>query len=80
MKLVKTIWPMPFNVKKGNILSFILWLVIFLVVTALVGWVMSLLSGVPIVGLIFRILGSLIGIYNLVGVILCITCLLGVTK
>lgn len=45
---------------------------IFLVVCALVGWLISLLASIPVIGIIFSILGSLIGIYSLVGIILCL--------
>ncbi|MCQ2538200.1 MAG: hypothetical protein MJ124_07360 [Lachnospiraceae bacterium] len=80
MGLIRSIWPTPFNIKKGNVVSFIIQLVIFLVVVAVVGWLFSILSGIPIVGIIFGILGSLLGIYSLVGVILCILCFLGLCK
>ena len=72
MDFLHQLWPTPFKVKKGNVVSLIVYLVIFLVVCALVGWLISLLASIPVIGIIFSILGSLIGIYSLVGIILCL--------
>ena len=80
MDLLRRIWPTPFKIAKGNIGSFIIQLVIFIVVCVLVGWLFGVLGGIPVLGLIFRILGSLIGIYSFVGVVLCILKFLGLVK
>ncbi len=72
MDLVKKIWPLSFMVSKKDIKSFIIYLVITLVACAVLGWVLGLLGGIPLIGWIFNILGGLVGLYGLVGVILCI--------
>ena len=77
MNLVRQIWPTPFRVKKGDILSLVIQIVIFLVVCAVVGWLIGLLASIPVIGWIFGIVGSLMGIYSLVGVILCVLKFLG---
>ncbi|MBQ7011656.1 MAG: hypothetical protein IJN63_08110 [Clostridia bacterium] len=77
MDMLKKLWPTPFKIKKGNIASFLIQLIIFLVIVAVVGWLIGLLAHLPIVGLVFKLLGSLIGIYNLVGIILCILRFIG---
>ena len=75
--MLKKLWPTPFKIKKGNLASFLIQLIIFLVVVAVVGWLIGLLAHLPIVGIVFSLLGSLIGIYNLVGIILCILRFIG---
>ena len=77
MDMLKKLWPTPFKIKKGNIASFLIQLIIFLVIVAVVGWLIGLLAHLPIVGFVFKLLGSLIGIYNLVGIILCILRFIG---
>lgn len=72
MDLIKKIWPTPFKIKEGSVGSFLIQLIIFLVLTALLGVLIGILSGIPIVGVIFAIVGSLMGVYTLVGVVLCI--------
>ena len=80
MSMLKSLWPTPFKIQKGNIGSFLIQLIIFIVICVVVGWLMSLLSNVAIIGVIFKILGSLMGIYSLVGIVLCILVFLGVVK
>ena len=77
MDLLKKFWPTPFKIKKGNLVSFLVQLIIFLVIVAVVGWLIGLLAGLPIIGIVFSLLGSLVGIYNLVGIILCILRFIG---
>ena len=72
MDLLRKIWPTPFKIEKGNIVSFLIQLIIFLVIVAVVGWLIALLAALPIVGIIFGLVGSLIGIYNIVGIVLCV--------
>ena len=78
MSTLKTIWPTPFKIEKGNVASLIIQLVIFLVVCAVVGWLIGLLSGLPLLGVIFTLLGSLMEIYSVVGIVLCVLVFLGV--
>lgn len=78
MDLIKKIWPTPFKIEKGNLASFLIQLIIFIVITAVAGVVIGLLSGIPIIGIVFAIVGSLLGLYTLVGIVLCILNFLGV--
>ena len=78
MDLIKKLWPTPFNIKKGNLASFLIQLIIFIVITAVVGVLIGVLSGVPIVGILFWIVGGLMEIYTIVGIVLCILNFLGV--
>lgn len=77
MDFVKKLWPTPFKIKKGNLASFLIQLIIFIVIVAVVGWLIGLLAGLPIIGIIFSLVGSLIGIYNIVGIVLCVLRFLG---
>ena len=72
MDFLKKLWPTPFKIKKGDVISFVVQLIVFLVLTALFGWLIGLLAHLPIVGIVFSIVGSLMGIYTLVGAVLCL--------
>ena len=78
MDFLKTLWPTPFKIKKGDLASFLIQLIIFLVMTAVAGVVIGFLSSIAVIGVIFSILGSLMGVYSLVGVVLCILVFVGV--
>ncbi len=80
MDMVKKIWPTPFKIKEKDVASFVIQLVIFLVVCAVVGWVIGKLSGIFIIGIVFAILGFAVEIYGLVGVILCVLQFIGKLK
>ena len=78
MQFLRSLWPTPFKIKKGDVISLIVQLVIFLVVCAVVGWLIGILAGIPILGIIFTLLGSLMEIYSLVGIVLCVLKFLGI--
>ena len=78
MQFLRSLWPTPFKIKKGDVVSLIVQLVIFLVVCAVVGWLIGILAGIPILGIIFALLGSLMEIYSLVGIVLCVLKFLGI--
>lgn len=78
MDVLKKVWPTPFNIKKNDLSSFLIQLIVFIVVCAVIGWLIGVLASVPVIGLIFKIVGSLFEIYGTVGVILCILRFIGV--
>ena len=80
MDFIKSLWPTPFKIERKNPVSFVIQLIIFLVICAVVGILIGVLSSIPIVGVIFWIVGSLMEIYSIVGVILCILVFLDVIK
>ena len=80
MNLLKTIWPTPFKIERKNLSSFLIQLIIFVVVCAVVGVLFGVLGAIPILGIIFWILGSLLEIYSIVGIVLCILVFLDVIK
>ena len=78
MNFLRTFWPYPFQVKKGDVASLIVKLVIFVVVCTVVGWIVSLLSHIWIIGVIFTLIGSLLELYGVVGIVLCLLCFFGI--
>lgn len=78
MDFLKKYWPTPFKIEKMNVVSFLIQLIIFVVVCAVVGWLIGILAKIAVIGIIFSILGGLIEIYGLVGIILCVLKFVGV--
>lgn len=72
MDFIKKLWPTPFKIKKGDIASLLIQAIIFLVICAVLGWLIALLAKIPIIGIIFGLIGSLMGVYSFVGLVLCI--------
>lgn len=71
MDLLKKFWPTPFKIKDKDVVSFVIQLIIFVVICAVVGFLIGILAGIPVIGIIFSILGSLMELYGLVGIVLC---------
>lgn len=80
MDLLKKIWPTPFKIKEKDVQSFLVQLIIFIVVCAVVGILIGVLAKIPLVGVIFSIVGAVVELYGLVGIILCILQFFGVLK
>ncbi|MBR6825851.1 MAG: hypothetical protein IKM59_04810 [Oscillospiraceae bacterium] len=77
MDLLKKLWPIPFAIQKGDVVSLVVRLVIFLIACTVVGWLIGFLAGIPILGIIFGLVGSLLEIYSIVGIVLCVLKFLG---
>jgi uncharacterized membrane protein len=69
--MLRQLWPTPFKVKPGDIVSLLIQLVIFIVVCAVFGALIGILARFPIIGIVFGIIGALVEIYSIVGVVLC---------
>ena len=80
MDMLKKLWPTPFKIERKNLSSFLIQLIIFIVVCAVVGVLIGVLSAIPILGIIFWIVGSLLEIYSIVGIVLCVLVFLNVIK
>ena len=78
MDMLKKIWPTPFKVEQKNVVSLIIQLVIFLIICAVVGWLISVLAQIPVIGIIAGIVGALLEIYSIVGIVLFVLNFLGV--
>ncbi len=72
MDFIRKLWPLPFKIRKGDIGSFLIQLIVFLLLTVLFGWLISLFAGMEIIGPVIALLSGLLSLYTLVGVILCI--------
>lgn len=80
MDMLKKYWPTPFKIKEKDIKSFVIQLLIFVVICAVIGWLISVLAGIPIIGIVFSIIGALFELYGLVGIVLCVLQFLGIVK
>lgn len=74
MDALKKYWPFAEKVKKGDVVSLIINLVILLVACALVSWlVFDVIGGIlPFIAGLLKLVGLALDIYGLVGIILCI--------
>ena len=80
MDILRKYWPTPFKVQKGDIASLIIQLLIFIVICAVIGWLIGLLAGIPVIGIVFSLVGALFEIYGLVGIVLCVLKFLDIVK
>ena len=78
MDFLKKLWPTPFKIKKGDVVSFLIQLIIFVVVCAVVGWLIGVLAKIALIGVIFSIIGGAMELYGLIGIILCVLKFLGI--
>ena len=80
MKLnsIKPYFPQAFKAK--DLKSFAIALVIYAVVAVVLGFILGLLGGIPVIGFIANIVGWLVKLYCTAGVILAILVFLQVVK
>ena len=80
MKLssIKPFFPQAF--KANDLKSFIIALVVYAVIAFVLGLVLGLLSAIPIVGFISKVVGWLVDLYCTAGIILAILVFLKVVK
>ena len=78
MNTLKKLFPSAFTA--NSLTAFIIALVIYVLIDVICGGVIGLLVKIPLIGVIFSILGSLIGIYALIGVILSFLVFLKIVK
>lgn len=80
MDYMKKLWPTPFTIKEKDFTSFIIQLLVFVVICAVVGILIGVLAKIAIIGIIFSIIGGLMELYGLIGIILCVLKFLGLVK
>ena len=78
MDTLKKFFPHAF--KSTDVKPFIISLIVYVLIDIVCGFVIGLLAKLPIVGIIFSLLGSLVGLYALIGVVLCILVFVKVVK
>ena len=69
MDLLKKYFPLSFGAK-ADIVALAINILIYFIAGAVCGIILGLLARIPIVGFIFGIAASLIGLYCLVGIVL----------
>ena len=70
MDILKKYWPHAYKAPELN--AFIITLLIYILIDVVCGFVIGLLVKIPVIGIIFTLVGSLVGLYALVGVVLSI--------
>lgn len=78
MDLLKKFFPTAF--KSTEVKAFIISLIIYVLIDVVCGFVIGLLAKIPVLGIIFSLLGSLVGLYALIGVVLSILVFVKVVK
>ena len=78
MDILKKVFPHAF--KATELTAFIITLIIYSLVDIVCGFVIGLLVKLPIIGIIFTLVGSLVGLYALVGIVLSILVFVKVLK
>lgn len=70
MNLLKALFPFSFKAK--DTVNLVIAIVVYVLFGAVCGLVIGLLSKIPLLGIVFSLLGSIIGLYGLIGIILTI--------
>lgn len=65
-------FPLNKSVKSGDIQSLVIAIVIYVVIAAVLGVLLGFLSAIPVLGIIFSIVSTLVWIYEVVGIVLAI--------
>lgn len=70
----------PFSVKGTDIKSLVISIIIYIVIGFVGGLIIGLLGAIPLIGILFSIVGWVLDIYCLVGIVLAVLYFLGVVK
>ena len=71
MDILKQIFPLSFKEKK-DVATLIVHILIYVVLDVVAGAVIGLLAGIKLIGWIFGLIGSLLGLYVTAGLVLTI--------
>ena len=72
MDFLKSFWPLSFKVKAKDVPSLVVQIILLIVVCAVAGLAIALLSKLPIIGWIIGIVGGVVELYGLIGIVLCV--------
>ena len=78
MDMIKKLW--PWALKAKDVKSLVITIVICIVADFVCGLVLGLLGAIPLIGIIFKLVGWVVGIYFLVAIVLAVLNFLGVLK
>ena len=70
MDLLKTIFPFSFKAK--DTVSLVVAIVVYVLFGAVCGLIIGFLAKIPVLGIIFSLLGSVLGLYGLLGLVLAV--------
>lgn len=76
--MLKKYFPLSFS--RSGLVGLIVTILIYLVAGAVITWVISLFSGVAVIGLIARILSWIIDVYCFAGIIIALLAFFGMLK
>ena len=62
----------PFSFKTKDTTELIVAIVIYIVIGAIAGLVLGFLTWIPVLGYVFTLIGSILGIYTFVGIVLAV--------
>lgn len=78
MDTLKKFFPTAFKSTENQ--PFIIALVIYILIDIVCGLVIGLLAKIPVVGILFSIVGAVVGLYALIGIVLSILVFVKVIK
>ena len=70
MDLLKKIFPFSFRTKENDVASLVITIILYMVAGVIAGFVIGLLGIIPLIGILFRLVGSLIELYVFAGIII----------
>ncbi len=70
MEILKKLYPTAF--KATDVKNLVVALIVFVVIDVICGAAIGLLAKIPLIGVIFSILGSIIGLYAFIGIVLSV--------
>lgn len=78
MDLLKKFFPYSF--RANDVSSLIITILVYIVADVICGFAIGLLSGIPLIGILIGLVGSLLGIYFFAGIIIAVLNFLKVLK
>lgn len=68
MDFLKKIWPFSFD--SENVANLVIKAIVYVVISAIIGILIGVLKSIPVVGVLFSIVGTLVEIYTIAGVVI----------
>ena len=78
MDLLKKFFPYSF--RANDVSSLIITILVYIVADVICGFAIGLLSGIPLIGILIGLVGSLLGIYFFAGIIIAVLNFLKILK
>lgn len=70
----------PFSFRGKTLKDLIITILIYIIADVVCGLVIGLLGAIPLVGILFRLVGWALGLYFFVGIVLAVLAFVGVLK